>query len=123
MTFSREQLYSRADIGRALGGNLQSCLVTSNDHVVAVCFKPDMNPRGPERIYVGMGKFKEKAAALLATQKSAVPVFRKAGTNTWRYLGLFVGENYSEEGKDIAVANRETGRTHIAGVLSLRSAE
>jgi hypothetical protein len=78
-----------------------------------------MNPRAPAVIYVGRGPRKEKAAASLAAQAEAIPVFEKQESNAWRFIGTFKGTKYSQTATEIRAACRESGRVDVVGILRL----
>ena len=82
-------------------------------------FVRDMNPRGPQEIFVGRGLLKEPAAKILAEQADAVPTFEKITDGEWRYVGNFKGVTYVTRSDAISEANRASGRDDVAGILHL----
>ncbi len=80
--------YTRDQIHNQLGGSKQAYLPTVSGNVVAVCVKPELNPRAPNVVLCGNGPVITSAGAALAKQRDPVPVFIKKGTNRWEYQGL-----------------------------------
>ena len=80
--------YTRDDIHAQCGGSKQAYLPTVTGKVVAVCVKPELNPRAPQVILCGQGPRIAAAGALLAKQAGVVPVFIKRGVKRWEYRGL-----------------------------------
>ena len=79
--------YTRDEIHEHLGGSKQTYLPTVSGHVVAVCVKPDLNPRAPNVVLCGNGPVIASAGAALANQHEPLPVFIKKATNRWEYQG------------------------------------
>lgn len=114
-------LYTRSEIYSHVGGGLQSCLVRAAGAVVAVCFVPKKNPRGPREIFVGRGPSKQAAAEILANQAAAVPVFEKAGSGRWKFVGWYKGEQTKAGRNELEEANALSGRTDIVAILPLKA--
>jgi len=81
--------YTRSEIHQNLGGSVQSYMPTVAGHVVAVCVKPELNPRAPNVILCGIGPIISSVGETLARQRDAVPVFIKRAPNHWEYRGKF----------------------------------
>ena len=80
--------YSRDEIHAVLGGSKQAYLPTVGGQVVAVCVKPELNPRAPSVVLCGKGPIIAAAGAALARQPGPLPVFLKRGVNRWEYKGM-----------------------------------
>jgi len=80
--------YTRDEIHEHLGGSKQAYLPTVSGHVVAVCVKPDLNPRAPNVVLCGNGPIIASAGAALAEQHEPLPVFIKRATNRWEFQGM-----------------------------------
>ncbi|MEJ8847006.1 DUF6697 family protein [Variovorax rhizosphaerae] len=102
--------YSRDEIHEALGGSKQAYLPTVGGKVVAVCVKPNLNPRAPSVVLCGRGPIIAAAGAALAQQREPLPVFLKRGVNRWEYCGKLrvVASHYS--GPTFASLVADSGR-------------
>ena len=100
--FIQEQAYTRKEIHDQLGGSIQSYLPSVKGHVVCACINRKYNPDAPRVILVGTGKGIERDGAMLASQKQAVPVFIKLGTNAWIFHGHFRVKRSSQQRSEIA---------------------
>ena len=102
MNFEHNKYYSRDEIHEQVGGGKQAFLPIHDGRVVAGCFLTKHNPGAPEIVLPGFGAERERSAALLAEQGTAVPVFMKSETNRWRYVGNYRVTRRSTEAADIA---------------------
>jgi hypothetical protein len=118
--FKEGKFYSRREIHEQLGGELEGYLPSSKGLIVCACFTPNLNPRAPEVILVGMGKKVMDRARTFADQVNPVPVFMKEGVNSWRFEGMYVCKGWAT---DVATIQRElinSGRENVSGVLYLQ---
>ncbi|MGD0843305.1 MAG: hypothetical protein ABSA06_02940 [Geobacteraceae bacterium] len=81
--------YTRKEIHNIVDGSMHVYLPTKIGQDVAACLTKDYDPQAPKVILVGHGPLNEKAANLLTTHSSAIPVFLKKAFNSWEYQGMF----------------------------------
>jgi hypothetical protein len=81
--------YTRDEIHELLGGSKQVYLPTVAGQVVAACLTLKFNPRAPNVILCGHGKYIASSAAALAKQREAIPVFIKRDPKRWEFHGNY----------------------------------
>ena|SRR2546423_1799947 len=109
--------YSRRQIHDLLGGNMQEYLPAVRGKIVAGCFRLDLNPSAPERIYPGTGRKIQSTAHKVAEQRERLPIFLKRGNREYEFMGYYLCTGLSATVVDLQRAAAETGRTDITGVL------
>jgi hypothetical protein len=119
MMFENGKTYTREDIHRQLGGDVQSYLPHVGGQVVAACLRPDTNPDAPRVILPGTGEGIERSADLLVGQKTPVPTFLKRRSGEWEYVGDFVVERWSQDSAELAEHSRRSGRNDISRVIHM----
>jgi hypothetical protein len=98
--FEKGRNYSRDEIHRIVGGQLQTYMPHVNHRVVCICLRKDINPafdeaRDPSEqdlkvILVGEGDGVEAAATMLTNQyKDEIPTFVKKASDAWEFKGYF----------------------------------
>lgn len=119
--------YSRDQIQRTLGGEIQSYLPQYDGRIVAGCFTRKMNPDAPIEIQVGNApKVVGKAELFSKQNDSRIPVFlkgRRVGDTdkVWEYQGHYEFLELIDDKNVIAQAERKSGRyNEIAYILRLR---
>ena len=112
-------LYTREEIHRLLGGDLQSYLPHVGGRVVCGCFRVDLNPDAPGKVLVGDSEDVVKYAKVLAQQGEPTPVFIKREPKRWEYIGDFLAVEYCEDPEEVAQRAADAGRNELAGVLVL----
>jgi hypothetical protein len=118
MAFRLNQTYSRAEIHNLLGGGgIQEYLPSKEGRIVAGCFVPDLNPHAPERVYVGSGPRIISQAKLAVLQKRPIPCFLKRATKEHVYVGIYRAVRMDLLPESIRLAEAETGRNEISGIL------
>ena len=111
--------YTREEIHRLLGGNLQSYLPHVGGRVVCGCFRVDLNPDAPGKVLVGDSEDVVKYAKVLAQQGEPIPVFIKKGPKRWEYVGDYLAVEYREDPEEVAQRAGDARRDELAGVLVL----
>jgi hypothetical protein len=121
--FKLQSLYTRKQIHKLIGGDLQSYLPHRGGRVVCGCFKTDNNPNAPKEILVGDRVNVVKYARVFAGQVEPIPVFIKQTVNQWKYIGNYQAVKYTEEPKEVSAKAKAAGRMGVAGVLYHQSAK
>ena len=117
--FKLGAVYTRDQIHDRVGGDFQSYLPRRDGQVVCGCFSRELNPDAPNAVLPGFGPEIERWARIFAQQSSFIPVFLKARTNAWEYVGDFRVRELSERSDVISRYAAESGRDDIAMVLYL----
>ena len=117
--FKLNHHYTRKEITGQLGGGTWDYLPTSSGCVVAGCFRLDMNPGAPREVLVGKGPRIQRSAEMLAKQGSPIPVFMKAGTNRWKYVGLYGVRALLSDKPSIKQYSEGSIRSDVTSVLLL----
>jgi hypothetical protein len=117
--FIEGECYTRRQIHEALGGSMQSYLPHRDGRVVCGCFTRDLNRDAPSEILVGDGPEIRRWAEALASQREAIPVFLKKGTDRWEFVGLWSYVDRSADPEAIRIKKERTGRTDISMILKL----
>lgn len=120
MTPRRGQMYSRRDINKMFGGQLQHYVPHKDGQIVCGCFDPDptLNPGAPEEVIFGSNPEVSRTAEMMSRQGHAVPVFLRRTVAQWEYIGDYKCVGYSTDPKLIRDKTRAyPAREGIAGVL------
>ncbi len=108
--FAVNHLYTRQEIGAALGGDEVSYLPHHDGRVVCACLVREFNPDAPAVILPGMGPDIVRWAEVFAGQREFVPVFIKRAIHAWQYVGNYRVAECSQAPDQIArwgeVSNR-----------------
>lgn len=115
--FEVGRIYTRRDITDAIGGSMVSYLPTVDGRVVCGCFSTDLNPDAPEIVLPGTGPGIEGAAKQVRRQTEPIPVFMKAGSGRWRYVGLYRPKSRVPTPEERREHARRAGRTDVTTVL------
>ena len=118
--FIEGEFYNRGQIHDQFGGSKQAYLPNSKGKVVCACLTPDLNPRAPEVVLVGIGIKVYSSAVMLAQQGGAIPVFMKDCSSSWRYEGLWSVEGFKTDDATVRKEMVGSGRDKISGVLYLK---
>jgi hypothetical protein len=112
------QIYRWSD----LPGSGHGYVRFKNGRAVCAILKPELNPDAPKFILVGEGLLRERWARILCEQNRKAPfeVYLKAGTNRWKYEGIFVVEDWSEAIKVIQEHEAKANRNDVFRVIKLR---
>ena|SRR5688572_28078778 len=122
MEFKLGRSYTRREINRVLGGNLQHYLPYLGGRILCGCFVPKLNPDAPLVVLPGRGPSIEGTAEIFAKQTEPVPVFLKQQTNAWKYVGRFTVQRRVMDKRVIRSQERRTGRK-LSQVLRLRASK
>jgi hypothetical protein len=117
--FQEDKYYSRNDIHAQLGGGLQDYLPHKDGRIVCACLRPDTNPDAPDILLVGSGSAIYRWACVFCNQKIPVPTFVKARPNSWRYVGVYFAEAWTENRVEIAIHSQRAQRTDIRRIVFL----
>jgi len=117
--FRKGSTYTRQDISAAVGGGPQDCISHSKGWVVAICMRPNMNPKAPSVLLVGTGPDKQYYSKVLCTEQrnDPVPVFTRKSNNTWQFQGNFRVKSSSVDPHIIAEHERTSGRADVRMVI------
>lgn len=126
MTFNKNKDYTRTDIQKILGGELQSYLPQKNRVILAACLSIESNPDAPIEVQVGNAPKVVKKAELLSGQpKTRFPAFVKnrRADKTYKFSGYYRFESLISTKKIIEKAEKKSGRyDELAYVLFLKKA-
>jgi hypothetical protein len=117
--------YSRLEIHKMLGGQLQHYLPHKNGRILCGCFdrSPTLNPDAPEEIIFGSNPEVSGTALIVYNQSSAIPVFLRDGPGQWEYVGNYRCVGYSKDSKTVKEKTKKyPKRKGIAGVLHFERA-
>jgi hypothetical protein len=115
--FKLNHFYMRREIADKLRGGLEPYLPTSSGRVVAGCFRRSNNPQAPDVVLVGSGPRIRSSAAMLAAQKTPIPVFMKDDINRWEYVGRFRVRDWLHDKRSIRRYSKGSIRLDITSVL------
>jgi hypothetical protein len=119
------QFYDRQQIHEMFGGNTQSALPFAGGKAVAGCYDPKMNPKAPEEILVGVGRFKQHYSKHAAENNLILPIFLKRANREYEFVGYYRAETYSTDRKEIKEKIEESYRDEVdvAAVLYFKKVE
>lgn len=98
-----------------------SYIRTKNNIVKGLAVTIQKNPQAPEVIVVGKGVRIIANARLFLEQQQYVPVYVKQNVNSWRYLGHYKADSYSQEQSIIEKYRQNRPLETIDGILFLSS--
>lgn len=110
------------ELAQELAGG-DSYIRTKNNVVKGLAVTTDKNPEAPEIIVVGTGVRIIANAKLLLEQQQYVPVYVKQAVNSWRYLGTYKADSYSQDPKVIEKHRKHRPSEGIDGILFLSSSD
>ncbi len=123
MPFEIGEYYSREQIQKELGGEIQSYLPQSKGRIVAGCFGRKLNPKAPLEVQAGnLPKVTKKAETLAAQTNRCIPVFLKGTASQtylaiWHYQGLYELSELVADATLIADAEQRSGRKGMLSYL------
>ena len=122
MTFQKNTPYTRSDIQRAVGGELQTYLPQKQHRILAGCFSSELNPLAPNEIYAGKKPKVVAKAELLADQpENRFPVFVRRN-NDYFFEGYFAFQSLSNAPLDIQIAEKMSNRIdQLSYVIRLKA--
>ena len=128
--FKKLKDYTRTDIQKVLGGELQTYLPQKNKRILAGCFNEELNPDCPNEIQAGNKPQVKKKAELLISLSACpegfqFPVFTKPTMKSkyYRYQGIYQCIGGSNELDVLAKAEEKSGRHgKLTYVLNLEPA-
>ncbi|WP_063533434.1 hypothetical protein [Burkholderia sp. MSMB1589WGS] len=123
--FELNKHYTREFIHTACGGSKQAFLPTKNGKVVAACLRTDLNPQAPDVIICDGSASARAAGKTLAGQGGTIPVFIKAETDAFRFVGLFAVSESLIAPLDYTPYVRNSGFTigQVSRVLKMKRCE
>lgn len=110
------------ELAQELAGG-DSYIRTKNNIVKGLAVRTDLNPEAPEVIVVGTGVRIIANAKLFVEQKQYVPVYVKQTVNSWRYVGHYKADSYSQNPEDIDKYRKNRPLESIDGILFLSSSD
>lgn len=105
--------YSRTEIQKLVGGEIQTYLPQKNKRILAGCFNKELNPDCPVQIQAGnAGKVTIKAALVISQPENEFPVFIKPNkkSKVYRYIGIFRCIGGSSDPEILREAESKSGR-------------
>lgn len=117
--------YTRDEIHAQLGGSKQAYIPTVSGNPVAICVRPDLNPRAPAEVLCGTGPAITRAGAALAAMRLPVPVFLKRSAGRWEYMGMYrVVESFTSGRRfDAMVRGTDRSASEVTLAVQLRRVE
>jgi len=100
---------------------MRECLPHRDGEVVAGCFRPGLNPDAPEVVLLAAGE-SDRWSAVLAVQRTPVPVFLQDGPGSWRFKGRYRVRRRTTNRREVQRHARKAERTDVTTVLLLRRA-
>ncbi|MCE9662189.1 DUF3883 domain-containing protein [Halomonas sp. M5N1S17] len=110
------------ELAQELSGG-DSYIRTKNNVVKGLAVTTEKNPEAPEIIVVGTGVRIIANAKLFLEQQQFVPVYVKQAVNSWRYLGNYKAERYSQDPEVIEKHRKHRPFGSIDGILFLSSSD
>lgn len=111
MNFELGQKYTRDEIHDGVGGGgKQNFLPNRDGRILAGCFRKDANPGAPAVILPGKGTQIVRCAEIFSAQREPVPVFMKAGSGAWEFVGNHRVKKVSHEPELLGEHARKAGR-------------
>lgn len=121
--FDKTKEYTRMEIQKLIGGELQSYLPQRNKRILAGCFNRSYNPDCPESIQAGKPKkVVDKAELLISQPDNEFPVFVKEGksSRTYSFIGYYHCTGGSKDQDALKAAEMKSGRHgELSYVLNL----
>lgn len=111
--FDTTTAYTRMQIQKLVGGELQSYLPQKNKRILAGCFNRTYNPDCPEQIQAGKAKkVVDKAELLISQPDNVFPVFVKEGksSRTYSFIGYFRCTGGRNDPGSLRAAEMRSGR-------------
>jgi len=110
MQIKLNQIYSRADIAKELGGSSRVFAPFSARRVLCLCLDTDKNPNAPTVLLPKGGTLRERMIEYVVNSISGLPVFIKRGNKQWEYVGDYGFDRISRKKSDIR--NEHQGSTN-----------
>ncbi len=90
MTFHKGGHYTLAQIRNKTGniGNPQACMPYRGNTIAYGQFRPDLNFKFPDELWIEKGPYRERSANLWCQSKICLPIFKNEN-GTYEYMGHF----------------------------------
>ena len=122
--FQIGQTYTREQVEGVLGFEGKGYLPMRAGRVVCGFFTLFYNPDAPRVLLPGRDGGREKCAAVFCEQNFGVPIFiKEASAYTFKYVGDYQVERWSEKAADIAEQNGRAKRRDVTRVIYLKPSE
>jgi hypothetical protein len=122
--FDINKEYTRSEIQKIVGGELQTYLPQKDKRILAGCFNEELNPECPNEVQAGSSpRVKAKAELLLEQQDNVFPVFTKPTmkSKTYQYKGYYRCVSGTNDRSALALAEEKSSRHgQIPYVLKLQ---
>ncbi|WP_281546966.1 DUF3883 domain-containing protein [Pseudoalteromonas sp. PAR1] len=96
-----------------------SYIRTKNNIVKGLAITTKLNPEAPEIIVVGNGVNIKKRARLFVEQQEYVPVYLKKAANSWKFLGKYKADIFSQDPEVIEKHRKHRTAETVSGILFL----
>lgn len=106
------------ELAEKLAGG-DSYIRTKDNVVKGLAITTELNPEAPEVIVVGNGPRIKANARLFLEQQEYVPVYLKQAVNTWKFLGKYKADRYSQDPKTIELHRQHRPSEKVDGILFL----
>ncbi|GAB3216157.1 protein NO VEIN domain-containing protein [Pseudaeromonas pectinilytica] len=110
------------ELAHELAGG-DSYIRTKNNVVKGLAVTTEKNPEAPEIIIVGAGDRIIANAKLFLEQQQYVPVYVKQAVSSWKYLGSYKADRYSQDPEVIEKHRKHRPLGSIDGILFLSSSD
>lgn len=110
------------ELAQELSGG-DSYIRTKNNVVKGLAITVEKNPEAPEIIVVGTGVRIMENARLFLEQQKYVPVYVKQAVNSWKYLGTYKADSYSQDPDVIEKHRKHRSVESISGIMFLSSGD
>jgi hypothetical protein len=122
MNLDRNKNYTRTDIQKIVGGEIQTYLPQKNGQILAGCFCKELNPDAPNQIQAGKGSKIYGKARLLSEQPETIfLVFIKNNEKDkdYQYIGnyKYKPNSFTEDAKKIKEAEQKSKRYQALSCL------
>ena len=118
--FVAHRSYTTDEIRDAIGGEIESYLPSKGGRIVCGRFNLDLNPRAPLIVLPGNGPVIMQRARDVVRQcgdGSSIPVFTRGRERRWTFRGRYRALSLECQPDLIALTQRETRRSDVAGIL------
>ena len=112
----KNKSYTIPQIIKIFGGSAQPSMPFVNDKVPYCKFDPKINPEFPDNAWIELGPMRKKGAEFLIQCGYKIPVFKKEGTNKWKFMGYAKILNGTTK-KTLKLINKSPPRNKVQIIL------
>ena len=107
--FDPQKSYDRRQIHTIIGGLTEGFFPMVKGHVICGCFREEFNPDAPDIILPGDREQITEPSEIFCRQRFPIPIFIAQG-NSWKYVGDYRVESWTENKKKSNCINSELAR-------------